>query len=295
MKAAAFDYVRATSVDQAVTLLARHGGGAKLLAGGQSLLPALNLRLMTPEVLIDIGGIAGLRGIGINGGTVKIGALTRHADLLVSPEIAAHAPLLAKAMPHIAHPAIRNRGTIGGSLCHADPASELPACVQALGATLVLQGPAGERRVAAGDFFTGLYQSAMREDELLSAIEFPALAAGERAYFHEFARRMGDYAIVGLAAQAKLDGDRIAALRLAFFGMGERATLCPAAAEILTGPQPITANIVADAQAALARDLQPQNDQQASSATRMQLARVLLARCIDDLQGRSAAPEKRSA
>ena len=293
MKAAAFDYVRAASVDQAVTLLARHGGGAKLLAGGQSLLPALNLRLMNPEVLIDIGGIAGLRGIRIDGGTVKIGALTRHADLLVSPEIAAHAPLLAKAMPHIAHPAIRNRGTIGGSLCHADPASELPACVQALGATLILHGPGGERRVAASAFFTGLYQTVLGEDEMLIRIEFPAFAVGERAYFHEFARRMGDYAIVGLAAQAKLDGDRIAALRLAFFGVGERATLCPAAAEILT--RPITPSVVADAQAALALDLAPQNDQQASSATRMQLARVLLARCVDDLLGRTATPQKRSA
>jgi aerobic carbon-monoxide dehydrogenase medium subunit len=293
MKAAAFDYVRASGVDETVNLLAKHGGGAKLLAGGQSLLPALNLRLMTPEVLIDISGIASLRGIRIDGGTVKIGALTRHADLLVSPEIATHAPLLAKAMPHIAHAAIRNRGTIGGSLCHADPASELPACVQALGATLVLQGPGGERRVEANDFFTGLYETVLASDELLTGIEFPALSAGERAYFHEFARRRGDYAIVGLAAQAKASGDRIWGARLAFFGVGERATLCPAAAEALA--RPITPNVIADAQSALSRDLQPQNDHQASAATRLHLARVLLRRCIDDLLGRPAMPEQRSA
>jgi carbon-monoxide dehydrogenase medium subunit len=248
MKAAAFDYVRATSVEEAVKLLAAYRSGAKLLAGGQSLLPALNLRLIAPEVLIDIGGIASLRGIHIDGDTVKIGALTRHADLLVSPEIAAHAPLLAKAMPHIAHPAIRNRGTIGGSLAHADPASELPACVLALGATLVLQGSRGERRLAARDFFTGLYQTALEEGELLTRIEFPVLQSGERAYFHEFARRMGDYAIIGLAARAKSAGDAISALHLAYFGVGERATLCPAAAAILM--QPITPNVVADAQAA---------------------------------------------
>ena len=293
MKAAAFNYVRVTSIDEAVKLLSGHGGGAKLLAGGQSLLPALNLRLMNPEVLIDIGGIESLRGIRIDGGTVRIGALTRHADLLVSPLIAAHVPLLARAMPHIAHPAIRNRGTIGGSLAHADPASELPACVQALSATLVLQGPEGERRVAASDFFTGLYQTALAPDEVLAAIKIPMIEADERAYFDEFARRSGDYAIVGLAAQARLSGDRLITLRLCFFGLGERATLCPTASGILT--QPLTPNVVANAQAALARDLQPQNDHQASAAARLHLARVLLARCVDELLGRPAVPERRSA
>ena len=293
MKAAAFDYVRVTSIDEAVKLLSGHGGGAKLLAGGQSLLPALNLRLMNPEVLIDIGGIESLRGIRIDGGTVRIGALTRHADLLVSPLIATHVPLLARAMPHIAHPAIRNRGTIGGSLAHADPASELPACVQALGANLIAEGPEGERRIAASAFFTGLYETALAPNEVLTAVEIPVLQADERVYFHEFARRTGDYAIVGLAAQGQLSGDRITTLRLAFFGLGDRATLCPTASGILT--QPITPNIVAEAQAALARDLQPQNDHQASAATRLHLARVLLARCVDELLGRPAVPERRSA
>ncbi len=293
MKAAAFDYVRVTSIDEAVKLLSGHGGGAKLLAGGQSLLPALNLRLMNPEVLIDIGGIESLRGIRIDGGTVRIGALTRHADLLVSPLIATHVPLLARAMPHIAHPAIRNRGTIGGSLAHADPASELPACVQALGANLIAEGPEGERRIAASAFFTGLYETALAPNEVLTAVEIPVLQADERVYFHEFARRTGDYAIVGLAAQGQHSGDRITTLRLAFFGLGDRATLCPTASGILT--QPITPNIVAEAQAALARDLQPQNDHQASAATRLHLARVLLARCVDELLGRPAVPERRSA
>ena len=143
MKAAAFAYVRAANLDEAISLLATHGADAKLLAGGQSLLPMLNLRVTAPGVVVDIGGIADLRGIRIDGGMMKIGALTRHADLLMSPEIASRAPLLAKAVPHIAHPAIRNRGTIGGNLAHADPASELPACVQALGATLIARGRGG--------------------------------------------------------------------------------------------------------------------------------------------------------
>ena len=292
MKAAAFDYVRAATVDEAVHLLSENSS-AKLLAGGQSLIPALNLRLMSPDLLIDIGGLHALRGIRVDGGAVKIGALTRHAELLVSPDIAAHAPLLVQAMPHIAHPAIRNRGTIGGSLAHADPASELPACVLALGATLVLRSRAGERRVAADSFFTGLYQTALAPDEILTGIEFPAAQADTRVYFHEFARRSGDYAIVGLAAQGRLQGERITELRLAFFGVGERATLCPAAAAILM--QTASPQAVADAQAALARDLSPQNDHQASSAARMHLARVLLARCANHIAGRPPMAESRSA
>jgi carbon-monoxide dehydrogenase medium subunit len=293
MKAAAFEFVRAASAEEAIQLLARHGGGAKLIAGGQSLVPALNLRLLSPDIVIDISRLESLRGIRIDGGTVKIGALTRHAELLVSPLIEAHAPLIAKAMPHIAHPAIRNRGTIGGSLAHADPASELPACVQALDATIVLRSATGERHVAAGDFFTGLYQTALGPDELLTGIEFPVAQPQSRSYFHEFARRMGDYAIVGLAAQASFTGDAMSRLRLAFFGVGDHATLCHSAAAILTGP--VTAARLAEAQAALARDLQPQNDHQASSATRLHLARVLLARCIAELTGGTAAPERLSA
>jgi carbon-monoxide dehydrogenase medium subunit len=293
MKAAAFDYARVATIDAALELLARHGADAKLLAGGQSLLPALNLRLMSPELLIDISAIADLRGIHINGGTISIGALTRHADLLASPSIAAHAPLLAKAMPHIAHPAIRNRGTIGGSLANADPASELPACVLALGATLVVRSARGERRVAASAFFRGLYETALEPDELLVAVEFPAAQPGERAYFHEFARRVGDYAIVGLAAKATLEAEQISSLSLAFFGVGERATLCPAAADILL--RPFTPALLAEAQAALARDLQPQNDHQASADTRLHLARVLLGRCMGELLGHSSTPERLSA
>src|SRR5438552_16842519 len=153
MKASAFGYACATSVVDALELLAKHGDKAKVLSGGQSLMPAMNLRLISPELIVDIGELAELRGIAVKGDILSIGALTRHVDILKSPEIAAHAPLLTDAIAHVAHPAIRNRGTIGGSLAHADPASELPASVVALNATIVVSGQTGERRIAAGEFF----------------------------------------------------------------------------------------------------------------------------------------------
>src|SRR6201994_1618953 len=149
MKASAFDYARATSVANALHLLATHGEGAKVLSGGQSLMPAMNLRLISPELIVDIGELAELRSVAVNGNTLKIGALTRHVDLQRSPDVAAHAPLLTQAIAHVAHPAIRNRGTIGGSLAHADPASELPACMLALAAVIVAPGRRGERRLSA--------------------------------------------------------------------------------------------------------------------------------------------------
>src|SRR3977135_1876928 len=152
MKASAFAYARATSVTNALDMLAAHGDRAKVLSGGQSLMPAMNLRLISPELIVDIGELTELRGIALTGELLRIGALTRHADLARSPEIAAHAPLLTDAIAHVAHPAIRNRGTLGGSLAHADPAAELPACMVALDATIIARGPGGERRVAAKEF-----------------------------------------------------------------------------------------------------------------------------------------------
>src|ERR1700674_4727160 len=153
MKASAFSYARATSVGNALELLVAHGDKAKVLSGGQSLMPAMNLRLVSPELIVDIGELAELRSIAVRGDMLTIGALTRHVDLLRSLEIAKHAPLVSEAIAHVAHPAIRNRGTIGGSLAHADPASELPACMLALGATIIVRGPEGERRIAAERFF----------------------------------------------------------------------------------------------------------------------------------------------
>src|SRR6202045_3058461 len=198
MKAAAFAYARATSVSNALELLGAHGDRAKVLSGGQSLVPAMNLRLISPELIVDIGEIAELRGIAVSADILKIGALTRHVDLQKSPEIAAHAPLLIEAVAHVAHPAIRNRGTLGGSLAHADPASELPACMVALNATIIARGQAGERRIPAEDFFRGIYETDLSAQELLVAVELPVDRKNSVHFFFEFARRHGDYAIAGL-------------------------------------------------------------------------------------------------
>ena len=289
MKAAAFAYARATSVANALELLVQHGEKARVLSGGQSLIPAMNLRLVSPELIVDIGDIGELRGIAVDGETLVIGALTRHADLLKSSDIMKRAPLLAAAAAHVAHPAIRNRGTIGGSLAQADPASELPACMLALGATIVVRGPGGERRIAAADFFTGIYETKLAPQDLLVAVEVPVARKGSGHFFQEFARRHGDYAIVGLAAQAMVDNGRFADLRLGFFAVGDRPVLAKAAGK-LTGVA-VSRGLLDEAAAALSAELEPQEDQQASPAMRRHLARVLLSRCVAALLKR---PELRA-
>jgi len=278
MKASAFAYARATSVENALELLAGQGDRAKVLSGGQSLMPAMNLRLISPELVVDIGGLAELRGIAVKQGILTIGALTRHVDLLKSTEIAVHAPLLADAITHVAHPAIRNRGTIGGSLAHADPASELPACMVALAATIIVRGPGGERRIAATEFFTGIYETALSPQELLVAVELPVAPKGSSHFFHEFARRHGDYAIVGLAAQAVINNGRFADLRLGFFAVGDRPLLVAAAGKLVNVA--VTPALLSEALSALTDELDPQEDHQATPAMRRHLARVLLARCV---------------
>jgi len=285
MKAAAFAYVRATSVDDALGLLAAHGDRAKVLSGGQSLMPAMNLRLISPELVVDIGDLGELRGIAVTGDRIRIGALTRHVDLQRSSEIAKHAPLLAEAIAHVAHPAIRNRGTIGGSLAHADPASELPACMLALDATLVVRGKGGERRIPAIDFFRGVFQTALTAKELLVAVELPVAKSGNVHFFREFARRHGDYAIAGLASQAVIAGGVFSDLRLAFFAVGDRPVLAVVANKLVN--RIVTPASISEASAALDKELDPQDDQQASGAMRRHLARVLLARCVATLLGRS--------
>jgi aerobic carbon-monoxide dehydrogenase medium subunit len=285
MKAAAFAYARATSVVHALDLLATYGDKAKVLSGGQSLMPAMNLRLISPEFLVDIGELAELRGIAVRDGVLTIGALTRHVDLLNSPEVAAHVPLLAAAVAHVAHPAIRNRGTIGGSLAHADPASELPACMVALGATIVARGPAGERRIVATKFFTGIYETALSPLELLVSIEVPTTARNSRYFFQEFARRQGDYAIVGLAAQASLNNDRFTELRLGFFAVGDRPLLAQAARKLVNVT--VTPALLSETSSALVEEIEPAEDQQATPAMRRHLAKVLLVRCVSSLLSRS--------
>lgn len=261
MKAPPFDYQRAASLDDASTLLARHGEDARLIAGGQSLLPVLNLRLAAPRLLIDIGRIEGLDRIEVSGDSVRIGALARHQAVLDNPAIARHVPLLTEALRHVAHPAIRARGTIGGNLAHADPASELPACMLALSATVEATSGRGTRSIDAETFFTGLFSTALAPDEILTAVTIP-LPAPPGA-FHEIARRRGDYAIVGLAT---------AGTRYAFFSVGDRPVLARHAAA--------AGSDIAAAKAALARDLDPPDDLQATGAMRLHLAGVLLERTM---------------
>jgi carbon-monoxide dehydrogenase medium subunit len=284
VKPAPFAYVRAQSLDAVFDLLDEHGDDARILAGGQSLMATLNMRLSEPQVLIDINHIDGLSGISVNDGKVRIGALTRHSEVAASPIIAEHAPLIAKAMPHIAHQAIRNRGTFGGSIAFADPAAELPAVSRAVGADFILQGRNGTRTVAANDFFLGLFETAREPEEVLVAAEIPVIPANEKTAFTELARRHGDYAIIGVAAQGGADGGGFSNMRLAFFGAGDRPILAQAANAALEG-QPYSDATVAAAQEALAADLDPMDDLNGPPEMKMHLARVVTARVLAELAG----------
>jgi len=282
VKAPVFSYLQAKSLPEVFDALDRYGEDAKVLAGGQSLLAALNMRLAAPRVLIDINEIAGLSGTSVANGVVRVGALTRQREVERSPEIAKHLPLVHQAMPHIAHVAIRNRGTFGGSIVYADPAAELPACSVALGAQFVLASRQGERRVPAREFFKGFYETALQPGEVLTAGEFPALQPGYRSVFQELARRHGDFAIVGLAAHAKFDNGCFSDARLAFFGMGAKPILVHAAAAALQ-KQKLSPSVVAQAQSVLDQDLEPYNDIHHSAATKLHLGRVLLGRVLGAL------------
>ena len=282
MKSPAFDFVRADSIDHVHALLAQHGDDARVLAGGQTLLATLNMRLSQPALLVDIGGLQSLRGITVSGNTLRIGALTRHVDIEDSALVAQHAPLLAQAAPHIAHRAIRNRGTFGGALAYADPAAEWPACVLALGGTLVLASTKGERRVAAQDYFQGLFATARRDDELLVACELPCVTANQRQHFDELARRHGDYAVAGLAACAQWRSGALHDVRLAFLSLGDRPLRAHATEAILQAG-PLTAARVDQADAALRSELDPFADLTHSAATKKQLAATLMRRALQRL------------
>ena len=282
MKAPDFAYARPATLDEALDLLARHGEDARPLAGGQSLVTSLNLRLSAPSLLVDLNGLPDLAGIAEAAGTIRIGAMTRHRDVGESNLVRRRLPLLAAAAPHIAHPAIRNRGTIGGSVALGDPATEWPACCLALGATLVVRSAARERRIAADDFFLGLYTTALEAGEILVAIEFAAPGPDAVSGFDELARRHGDYALAGLAASGRREGDRLTHLRLAFFGVADRPLLARSAAAALEGGD------VRAAQAALASDLSPSDDVAVKAATRLHLARVILGRVAGRMLDRTA-------
>jgi carbon-monoxide dehydrogenase medium subunit len=275
LKPAPFDYARARSLAHAIELLANDD--ARILAGGQSLIATLNMRLSHPAVLVDINGVAALDGIRLNDGHLEIGALVRHAQAERAADIRRHAPLIATAIPHIGHPAIRNRGTVGGSIAFADPAAELPACLLALGGELEVTGPRDTRSIKADDFFKGLFVTALGGQDVLTRIRIPISNATTRVGFGEFTRRHGDYAIAGLAACARADGNDLVDVRLAYFGVG----VTPVRAR--NAERALAEGDVDAAVAALARDLDPPDDVQASGAVKRHLAGVLLRRVAQQL------------
>lgn len=275
MKPAPFAYAKARSLDHAIELLG--APDARVLAGGQSLMASLNMRLSSPSLLVDINSIGGLDAITVKDGRLTIGALVRHAQAERSSGIMKHAPLLAKAMPHIAHTAIRNRGTICGSLAFADPAAELPACMLALDAEFHIQGPTGGRSVKANDFFKGMFETALGPQDILTAVSFPAAGGTLRTGFAELTRRHGDYAIVGLAASAQAKSGGLGDVRLAYFAVGDRPL------RVAKTEAALAKGDIENAVNALSHDLTPAGDLQANTETKLHLAGVLLRRVAAQL------------
>lgn len=279
MKAPAFRYERPLSRAEAFAILATHGDEARVLAGGQSLMPMLNMRLASPAVLVDINAIGDLAGISVDASGLTIGAMTRHYQVAESPDIARHLPLIAEAMHHVAHAAVRNRGTFGGSLALADPAAEMPACCLALDGVMVIEGARGRRRVAAASFFQGMFATALEPDELLLAVEFPIAETGWRSGFMEFARRQGDYAIVGGATRLRMAQRRIEDARLVLFGVDAQPFRAEAAEAQLRMPRPLAQTLPA-AKQALQAELPEFADNQATAPMRRHLAGVLIDRIM---------------
>ena len=276
MKPAPFAYRAPQSVDEALALLAEHGDEAKVLAGGQSLVPTMNFRLAQPAVLVDLNGVDDLAYLREVGGELRIGAMTRQRAVEVSDLVARRAPLVAETMPWIAHPQIRNRGTFGGALAHSDPAAELPAVTLTLGGRFRARGPGGERWIAAQEFFTGLFETALEPDELLVEIALPELPARTGWAFREISRRRGDYALVGVAAVVTVGRlGRVKDARLTFLSVGEGPVPAVKAQEGLRGQKPTVEAIAAAADVAATEDIEPSGDIHASEPYRRHLARIL--------------------
>jgi len=294
MKPAPFEYHRPETLDEALDLLAETGSDAKALAGGQSLVPAMNFRLARPAVLVDLNRVAALAYTETNGdGGLRIGAMTRQRAAERSDLVARGAPLLFEALPWIAHPQIRNRGTVGGSVAHADPAAELPAVMVALDARFVLRSRSAARTVPAQAFYTGILSTVLRPDELLTEIQIPPRAPGARAAFMEVARRQGDFALVGVAVELVLDGaGTCASARIALLSVGDGPVLATHAMSVLAGTVMGAAAIEEAARLAAEIDIDPPGDIHASPAYRRHLARVLVRRAL--LEAVERAPQRRS-
>ncbi len=282
MKAAPFRYHRPDTLAEALALLAEHGDDAKVLAGGQSLVPLMAMRMGRPAEIVDIGRISELADIVIgDDGSCSLGALVRHATVERSAEVAAHAPLVHRAMPFIAHRAIRTRGTVVGSIAHADPAAEMPAVALALGATMTATSSSGERTIAASDFFQGYLQTALRADEILTRVTFPAWPRGAVGSVVEVARRHGDYALVGLVTKIELDGGTVTDAALAYFGAASTPIRVGEAEQLLVGTSAPPAT-VAEAAAVVADLLEPPADLHGTTAYRKHLGGVLTRRGLNE-------------
>jgi len=279
VKPVPFAYHRPASLAEALALLERYGPDGRILAGGQSLVPALNMRLATPAALIDINRVPGLDGITLEREGLVIGALARHETVETSSIVARHAPLISQAMPHVGHRAIRARGTVGGSVALADPAAELPACLVALDAVIRVAGNGIQREIPAVKYFRGIYTTDLAQGEIVTAVVVPPIRLPWRSRFDELARRHGDFALVGLAAHCRVEGGVVKEARLAFCGVGATPLRALHAELALSAARP-GANASAEACRALDADLDPPGDVHASPALRRHLARVLLARTL---------------
>jgi carbon-monoxide dehydrogenase medium subunit len=282
MKAPSFSYVRPETIAEAIGLLSSSPDDSRILAGGQSLVPMLNLRVVSPSILIDVNQISALEGITVESEKVHLGALTRHVELETASEISTHLPLLSLAAPHIAHPAIRTRGTFGGSCAFADPSAEIPACSLALDATFVMAGPNGERRVLAQDFFVGPLTTALKPDELLLRAEFPKPKPGYVSAFGELTRRKGDFALVGIAAYGSTSQRRFSDLRIVIFGAGDKPVRAIHLENALQD-QNASPDSIRRVMTALDADIDPRDDLHAKSETRRHLAKVLAVRVLNNL------------
>jgi carbon-monoxide dehydrogenase medium subunit len=282
VKPAAFEYYAPSTLDEALALLDEHGADAKPLAGGQSLIPAMNFRLAAPSVLVDLNGVAELSFISTDAAGLHVGGMTRHRALELNLAVAGHAPLVAAAMPFVAHLAIRTRGTIGGSLAHADPAAELPAVMLALDARIRLRHRSQSREVSAADFFTGLFTTAIAPGELLVGVDLPPVPPRTAFAFDEISRRHGDFALAGAAARVTVDAAGVCtALRVALLSVADQPVLAAQAALALVGTRPSPSAIRDAAEAAAHTDIDPTTDIHASSRYRRRLAAVLIRRVLE--------------
>jgi 2-furoyl-CoA dehydrogenase FAD binding subunit len=279
VKPVAFEYCRPETLDEALALLAEFGDDASVLSGGLSLMAMLNMRLVQPQAVIDVNRVPGLDGIEVVNGTVRTGALTRQADALAAPELASQVPLLARALPHVGHYQTRGRGTLGGSVAHADPSAEVPLCLATLGGEVALSSSAGTRHLAAADFFQGALTTAREPDELVTALFWPRLDRGHGVAFDEIAQRAGDFALAAAAAVARLDADgRIGHLALGFGGVAECPTVVDTSPFLGAPANEATAREIAETAAA---SIEAMTDRAASADYRRQLARVLGARVLE--------------